>query len=65
MGRTVQYQYDGSNRLSQVADPAGGTWQYTYDANGDLQTATSGGQTTMYNYDVIGNLTAVTPCQAI
>jgi YD repeat-containing protein len=37
-----------------------GAVTYSYTANGDLQTATSGGETSTYNYDVFGNLTSVT-----
>ncbi len=52
---TVSGTYDAQDRLVTY-----GAVSYTYSANGDLQTATSGGQTTTYNYDVFGNLTAVT-----
>lgn len=41
LGRTVRYQYDGSNRLTQVTDPANGTWTYTYDANHRMLTVTN------------------------
>jgi RHS repeat-associated protein len=36
-----------------------GAVTYSYSANGDLQTATSGSETTTYNYDVFGNLVSV------
>ena len=52
---TVTGSYDAQDRLVTY-----GAVSYTYTANGDLQTATSGGQSTTYNYDVFGNLTAVT-----
>ena len=48
---TVSGTYDAQDRLT-----AYGAVRYTYTANGDLQTATSGGQTTTYTYDVSGNL---------
>ncbi len=51
---TVSGSYDAQDRLTTY-----GAVSYTYTANGDLQTATSGGQTTTYTYDVFGNLTAV------
>jgi RHS repeat-associated protein len=52
---TVSGTYDAQDRLT-----AYGAVSYTYTANGDLQTATSGGETTTYSYDVSGNLLAVT-----
>ena len=51
---TVSGTYDAQDRLVTY-----GAVSYTYTANGDLQTVTSGGQTTTYTYDVFGNLTAV------
>lgn len=33
--RTIDYSYDG-NRLSQVSDPMGGSWNYGYDNMGQL-----------------------------
>ena len=47
--------YDAQDRLLSYG---GNT--YTYTANGELLTKTTGGQTTTYNYDVLGNLMAVT-----
>jgi len=47
--------YDAQDRLLTY-----GTNTYSYTANGELKTRTSGGQTTAYTYDVRGNLTAVT-----
>ncbi len=47
--------YDNQDRLLSY-----GSNTYTYTANGELLTKTSGGQTTTYNYDVLGNLLAVT-----
>jgi RHS repeat-associated protein len=52
---TVSGTYDAQDRLVTY-----GAVSYTYTANGDLLTSTSGGQTTSYSYDVFGNLTAVT-----
>jgi RHS repeat-associated protein len=37
-----------------------GSATYTYGANGELQTKTSGAQTTQYQYDVFGNLVSAT-----
>ena len=51
---TVSGTYDAQDRLESY-----GAVSYTYTANGDLQTATSGGETTTYTYDVFGNLTNV------
>jgi len=74
--QVAHYEYDGNgNRLSVIRPGTGtvsgsydaqdrlttyGAVSYTYSANGDLQSTTSGGQTTTYNYDVFGNLTAAT-----
>jgi RHS repeat-associated protein len=51
---TVSGTYDAQDRLT-----AYGAVTYSYTANGDLLTATSGGQSTTYNYDVFGNLVSV------
>jgi RHS repeat-associated protein len=72
---TAHYEYDGNGNRLAVTRPGGGTVSgtydaqdrltaygavtYTYTANGDLQTATSGGEITTYGYDVFGNLTTV------
>ncbi len=47
--------YDSQDRLLQY-----GPATYSYTANGELLTKTSGGQTTSYDYDVLGNLMGVT-----
>ncbi|KAA3656246.1 MAG: hypothetical protein DWQ04_31670, partial [Chloroflexi bacterium] len=47
--------YDAQDRLLQY-----GTSVYSYTANGELQSKTSGGQTTIYQYDVLGQLLQVT-----
>jgi RHS repeat-associated protein len=43
--------YDDQDRLIQY-----GSTTYTYTANGELQTRTTGAQTTTYQYDELGNL---------
>jgi RHS repeat-associated protein len=40
LGRTLQYSYDNTGRLSTVADPAGGVTRYTYDSAGRILTIT-------------------------
>lgn len=40
IGRTVQYGYDSSPRLTTVTDPAGGVTRYTYDAAGRILSIT-------------------------
>jgi RHS repeat-associated protein len=52
---TVSGTYDAQDRLTTY-----GAVTYSYSANGDLQTSTSGSETTSYSYDVFGNLTSVT-----
>jgi RHS repeat-associated protein len=51
---TVAGTYDVQDRLTSY-----GAVTYTYTANGDLLTATSGSETTAYSYDVFGNLVSV------
>lgn len=46
--------YDDQDRLSSY-----GSTTYSYTANGELQSKTSGGQITSYSYDVLGNLVQV------
>jgi RHS repeat-associated protein len=52
---TVSGIYDAQDRLLTY-----GALTYTYSANGDVQSTTSGAGTTSYTYDVLGNLTSVT-----
>ena len=52
---TVSGTYDAQDRLLTY-----GALTYSYTANGDLQSTTSGAGTTSYTYDLLGNLTAVT-----
>jgi RHS repeat-associated protein len=51
---TVSGSYDAQDRLVSY-----GAVSYTYTANGDLLSTTSGTETTTYSYDVFGNLTNV------
>jgi RHS repeat-associated protein len=51
---TVSGTYDAQDRLTTY-----GAVTYSYSANGDLQTATSGSEVTTYSYDVFGNLVSV------
>jgi RHS repeat-associated protein len=68
------YGYDGNgNRISEMVGDGltigicddqdrlleYGTTSYTYTANGELLTRTTGMQTTTFDYDVLGNLMAV------
>jgi YD repeat-containing protein len=52
---TVNGTYDDQDRLLSY-----GNASYTYSANGELASQTTGSQTTSYTYDVQGNLTGVT-----
>lgn len=66
------YGYDGNGNRTQINGADIGQYDdqdrllgyngntYTYTANGELQSKTSGGQTTQYVYDVLGNLKNVT-----
>src|SRR5262249_27285504 len=52
---TVTGTYDAQDRLTQY-----GATTYTYTANGEVQSKTTGGQTATYEYDEVGNLLHVT-----
>lgn len=54
-GTTTAGTYDDQDRLLSY-----GATTYTYGANGELATATTGSDTTMYTYDARGNLRSVT-----
>ena len=54
-GGTIRGSYDNQDRLMQY-----GTTSYTYTANGELLSKTTGVQTNSYQYDVLGNLLNVT-----
>ena len=49
--RTVTMTYDGLDRLTEVNDTAGNSYNYTYDAVGNRLSATANGETTTYTYD--------------
>lgn len=60
-GNTLEYDYDGSDRLISVTDDAGMYLQYEWNYN-DLMTKVSSPNeelTVTYEYDVIGQLTKV------
>jgi RHS repeat-associated protein len=39
-GHTLQWRYNAAGLMTQMIDPATGTFDYTYDANGNLATVT-------------------------
>lgn len=43
VGQYVEFTWNASNRVTQVRDPAGGLWTYTYNEHGMLVSATSPG----------------------
>jgi len=54
------FDYDGLNRLAQVADPAGGITQYSYDLNGNRASIDNpNGTRTEYTYNPHNQLTAL------
>lgn len=66
-GRTVQYGYDGSSRLSTVTAMDGAVTTYAYDPNGRIATitqpsaGTTGGTSTVaFGYDSQSRVTTVT-----
>ena len=52
---TTNGTYDDQDRMLTY-----GSNVYTYSANGELHSKTTGGQTTTYTYDVMGNLRTIT-----
>jgi RHS repeat-associated protein len=52
---TVNATYDAQDRLLTYGDAS-----YSYTANGELASKTTGAQVTTYQYDVLGNLVSVT-----
>ncbi len=44
-GRTIQYEYDAEERITKVTDSVDGTYEYTYDALGQLVTEKKNGTT--------------------
>ena len=58
LGRTTQYRYDTSDRLTQVTTDASST-SWTYDADGNLATVTDGASRAVsYEYTTDGQLAA-------
>ena len=56
-GRTIQYEYDAEERFTKVIDSVDGTYEYTYDALGQLLTEKKNGTTiNTMTYDGYGNI---------
>ena len=56
-GRTIQYEYDNEERITKVIDSVDGTYEYTYDAQGQLLTEKKNGVTVnTMEYDHYGNI---------
>ena len=56
-GRTLEYEYDAEERITQVIDSVDGTTEYTYDAQGQLLTETREGiAVNTMTYDGYGNI---------
>ncbi len=58
-GVNVPFVRDGSGRITQITDPAGNLFRYSYDAAGNLTTVTLPGIATpvTYSYDITHRLT--------
>src|SRR5581483_4611858 len=60
-GNKAIHSYDSSLRILQIADAAGGTVSYVYDANNNRTSVTNqNGKNTSFAYDAQGNVTSVT-----
>ena len=60
-GRSLTFSYDGSNRITQMADPLTRTLGFTYDVSGDLVTFTDlRDKNTTYTYDTDHRLLTIT-----
>ena len=70
-GNETQYQYDQNGNVTEVIEPAvynpatgatvNPTYQYTYDAYGDLTSSTDAlGRVTQYGYNQFGNMVSET-----
>jgi len=59
-GKTTYYEYDKMNRLTKITYPNGKTASYTYDALGQMLTATNETGTVRFTYDNRGRVTSET-----
>jgi len=57
---TTTIQYNPAGLKTQIVDPDMGTWNYTYDAQGNLKTQTSAGITTTLTYDGLNRVLSKT-----
>jgi RHS repeat-associated protein len=65
-GRSIEFTYDASHRITQAKDNIGRTATYTYDTSGRLSTVTdAGGGVTTYNYDTSHRMTKITDPRGI
>ena len=55
-GRTLQYEYDGEQRITKVTDSVEGVTEYTYDMLGQLICEKRNGVVTDITYDEYGNI---------
>jgi RHS repeat-associated protein len=58
---TVTDQYDAFGRRTQMVDPDGTVHNYSYDAAGNLTSASSGANTFTYNYSTPGEILETYP----
>lgn len=65
LGHSVRFTYDSQFRISKIINPAGGVYQYTYDANNNLASVTYPDITTKtYHYGEVGHV-AATPAAGV
>ena len=53
------YTYTALDQLATASYTGGGSASFTYDANGNRETVTSGGETVTYGYNALGELNAI------
>ena len=67
-GKTTYYEYDGSNRLTEVlrpADGATGTWKWEYDSGGKVTKHTKAGDDITLTYDGVNRKVTVVDRESV
>lgn len=59
-GSVAFYYYDAAGNVTEVNDTNNGIWKFSYDALGNVISASHGDSFETYTYDAVGNVTSVT-----